>query len=348
VRLNANVALLITLLTGFTAALASPPPVLGTATDDAGKPLPFGRPAYQTPTTPMGSGRFKAIMAEDQSLPDHTLYFPANIAAAGKLPVIVWGNGACINAGNRFRILLTEFASHGFLVIAGGPIDNPKYEVGPQENPIVPAPGTAPTPLPPAPTSAAQPAPGDAAGRNTAAQMIAALDWASRANEDPSSKFYHRLDPSEMAAAGQSCGGSLATSVSADPRIKTSILFSGVGRGPRPSTEVASDASNPMLDAIHAPILLLSGDAQRDIAYRGISDAATYLTKVPIFHAWQEGLTHIGTYGMPNGGELGRLGWQWFAWQLRGDQAAGKTFKGSDCGLCTEGDGWHVDKTSID
>jgi hypothetical protein len=68
-----------------------------------------------------------------------------------------------------------------------------------------------------------------------------------------------------------------------------------------------------------------------------------------MFMAWQENLTHIGTYGMPNGGELGRIAWQWFAWQLRGDSKAEKEFKGPDCGLCREtADGWHVTKNMID
>lgn len=345
-------ALMLATLCGVGAALATPAPVLSTAKDGDGKPLPFGRPAYQLPDTPMGSGPYKAIMAMDASLPDHTLYYPANLAAAGKLPVITWGNGACINAGNRFRIFLTELASHGFLVVAGGPIDNPKYEVGPQENPVVPPPGTprvAPTPPPAPATPPPPPAPGDATGRNTAPQMIAALDWAQKVNEDPSSKFYHKLDTSEMGTAGQSCGGGLATTVSADPRIKASALFSGAGGGPQPAAGAATAPGNPRLDAIHAPILLLSGDAQHDIAFQGTMDAAAYLTKVPMFHAWQEGLTHIGTYGMANGGELGRLGWQWFAWQLRGDQNAAKTFKGADCGLCKEtADGWHVDRKIIE
>ena len=73
------------------------------------------------------------------------------------------------------------------------------------------------------------------------------------------------------------------------------------------------------------------------------------ITKLPVFMAWQENLTHIGTYGMPNGGELGRIAWQWFAWQLRGDQKAAKAFKGADCEICKEtADGWHVTKKMID
>src|SRR6185436_5258433 len=172
-------------------ATADRAPVLSTSKDTDGKALPFGRRPHQPNDKPLGTGPFKAIMVEDPSLPDHTLYYPANIGSAAPLPVITWGNGACLNAGNRFRDFLTEIASHGFLVVSGGPIANIKYEVGPQENPAVPAPGSTPpagargqraTPPPAAPA-----APGDAVGRNTAPQLIAALDWAEKANKDSAS-----------------------------------------------------------------------------------------------------------------------------------------------------------------
>ena len=323
-------------------AFADRAPVLRTEKDTDGKALPFGRRPHQPNDKPLGNGPFKAIMAEDPSLPDHTLYYPAKMESAGKLPVITWGNGACLNAGNRFRDFLTEIASHGFLVVSGGPIANIKYEVGPQENPAVPAPGSTPganrgqraTP-PPAPPAV----PGDAVGRNTAPQLIAALDWAEKANKDSSSKFYNKLDTSMMGVGGQSCGGGLATTVAADPRIKAVAIFSGAG----------GSASGNAIQAFHSPVLLIAGDAARDIAHQRTIETAGLITKLPVFMAWQENLTHIGTYGMPNGGELGRIAWQWFAWQLRGDQKAAKAFKGADCEICKEtADGWHVTKKMID
>src|SRR5215475_11113439 len=308
-------------------AMADRPPVLGPAKDADGKPLPFGRQPHQPDDKPLGTGPFKAIMAEDPSLPDHTLYYPAKMDAAGKLPVITWGNGACINAGNRFRYFLTEIASHGFLAISGGPIGNIKYEVGPQENPAVPPPGSVPAANRGQRATPPPPAPGDATGRNTAPQMIAALDWAEKANKDSASKFYNKLDTSEMGVGGQSCGGGLATTVAADPRIKAVALFSGAG---------GNANGNSALEAFHAPLLLIAGDAAHDIAHQRTLDTFAAVTKIPVFLAWQDNLTHIGTYGMPNGGELGRIGWQWFAWQLRGDKKAATTFKGSDCALCKE------------
>ena len=202
---------------------AEPAPVLGTHRDVDGRLLPFGRAPHQPSDTPLGTGPYQAIMVEDASFTNHVLYYPANLEATGKLPVIVWGNGACINAGNRFRIFLTEIASHGFLVIAGGPIANIKYEVGPQEQPGAPA----PTSLVPPGTKIYNPdhpdadpqtglvtyddaAYNNAVGRNTAAQMIEGIDWAVKENERVGSQFYHKLDTSKIGVAGQSCGGGLA------------------------------------------------------------------------------------------------------------------------------------------
>ena len=343
-KLHIRLLLSLTVMALLRVALADPAPLLASGKDADGRPLPFGHRAHRAANAPLGTGPFRAIMSEDASLPDHTLYYPADLGAAGRLPVIVWGNGACLNAGNRFRDFLTEIASHGFMVIAGGPIDNVKYEVGPQENPPVRRSGAAPAPLPAAARGA--PAPGDAVGRNTVQQLLAGLDWAEKAEENPASPFYHRLEVSEMGVAGQSCGGMLATAVSADPRIKATALFSGA---PMARTgRVGGKAATPEdiqgeLNAIHAPILLLAGDATHDVAHEATVADAGAIRNVPVFAAWQEKLTHIGTYGMPDGGELGRLAWQWFAWQLRGDTAAAGTFRGADCGLCRETpDGWHV------
>ena len=107
------------LLAGATAAQAplSPAPRLGLGKDVDGRPLPFGVPPYFTPDTPLGGGPHPAIMTTDPGLPEHVIYRPANLAAAGRLPIVSWGNGACMHAGNRFREFLTEIASHGFLVI---------------------------------------------------------------------------------------------------------------------------------------------------------------------------------------------------------------------------------------
>ena len=71
-----------------------------------------------------GSGPYKAVMEMDSTLPDHTIYRPENLSAlnGATLPIVIWGNGACANAGNSFSNFLTDISSYGFLAIALGPI----------------------------------------------------------------------------------------------------------------------------------------------------------------------------------------------------------------------------------
>ena len=322
----------------------SPAPMLGLGKDADGRPLPFGVPPYFPPDTPLGGGPFKAIMTTDPSLPEHVIYYPANLGAAGKLPIVSWGNGACMHAGNRFRTFLTEIASHGFLVISAGRLEDPALEVGPQENPAVRRPGDAPPAAPiPVDSNSAR------ARRSTLDHMRQAIDWAVAQNTQASSRFRGRLDTAKIAAAGQSCGGGLATRLASDPRVTTVGVFNS---GTRLSAAAGGNASDPaasraLLDAVHTSILYVTGDADRDIAFTGGQDSFNYLTKVPVVLAWQDKLQHIGTYGAPGGGSLGRIAVAWFAWQLKGDAQAAKMFKGRDCTLCKDAS-WHVSKKKID
>jgi hypothetical protein len=72
-----------------------------------------------------GSGPFKSVLVGDPNLKTHTLYRPRDLTVFGanlKLPVVAYGNGACRNASYEVRNFLTEVASHGFLVVAIGPV----------------------------------------------------------------------------------------------------------------------------------------------------------------------------------------------------------------------------------
>src|SRR6185295_10996067 len=69
-----------------------------------------------------GTGPYPAILEQDPSLPTHTVYRPQDLSKVkGKLPVIAWGNGACVNNGLAHRNFLMEIASHGYLALAIGP-----------------------------------------------------------------------------------------------------------------------------------------------------------------------------------------------------------------------------------
>src|SRR5207244_10554715 len=117
----------------------------------------------------------------------HAAYCPADLAQLGakKMPVVIWGNGSCLYAGNRYRQLLTEIASYGYLVVTGGPIGAVEQEVGPQSNP---APRQGGAPAAAAERNAAS-VPGAPQPRVTVPLPKAAVDWALEPNGDPASRF---------------------------------------------------------------------------------------------------------------------------------------------------------------
>ena len=63
---------------------------------------------------------YPVVMEHDQKLATHTVYRPATLGPA-KLPVVVWGEGACVKNGLSFPEFLSEIASYGFVVVADGP-----------------------------------------------------------------------------------------------------------------------------------------------------------------------------------------------------------------------------------
>lgn len=69
-----------------------------------------------------GSGPFApGVYKTDNGLPGHTIYYPRGSSAANtKLPVLVWGNGACSTDGRSNIALLQNIASHGFIAISEG------------------------------------------------------------------------------------------------------------------------------------------------------------------------------------------------------------------------------------
>lgn len=291
------------------------------------------QPAPEAPppaATPLGSGPYKALMEVDPSLPTHTIYRPANLAAlAGeRLPVVVWGNGACVNRGNAFRDFLTEIASYGYLVIALGPIDEsprtptalpPRVEGQPR---ILPPPETHPV------------------------QLIQAIDWAVKEGARAGGAYRGLLRTDRIAVMGQSCGGVQAIEASADPRVTTTVIWnSGMPIG---GTNMAG--GKPMLTKddlkpLHAPIAYISGDAQ-DVAFANANDDFEKISWLPVFRGWERGVPHAGTYRQPGGGEFGGVAVAWLNWRLKDDQKSARMFSGADCGLCVN-PRWVVQRKQI-
>jgi hypothetical protein len=170
------------------------------------------------PAPAPGSGPYKAVMAMDAGLPGHTIYRPEDLSASkgASLPIVIWGNGPCVNVGNAFSNFLTDISSYGYLVIALGPIvprDAATPASPPPPAPVGPPVDTTQPPrnLPPAATHPCQ--------------MIDAIQWAMTENERADSKYYKRFNGGEIAVMGQSGGGVQAIEVAADRRVSTAVIW---------------------------------------------------------------------------------------------------------------------------
>jgi hypothetical protein len=289
--------------------------VIGRAAQEAKK---GGSPAAPVPA---GSGPYKAVMEMDPGLPGDTIYRPEDLSTLGSthLPIVLWGNGACVNIGNFYAPFLTEISSYGYLVVALGPIR--KLKAFPA---IPPAPHGANPPSPPAnlPPPATHPA-----------QLIAAMNWAIAENQRAGSKYYQHLDSSKIAVMGHSCGGVQALEVAADPRITTAVIWSS-GLFPKPTKMAGGKTmSKSDLRLLHSPIAYISGDSE-DIAFVNSNDDFSRITSIPAFRGYERGVGHGGTYRQPNGGEFAGVAIAWLNWQLKSDQRSALMFRGANCGLC--------------
>jgi hypothetical protein len=279
-----------------------------------------------------GSGPYKAVIEMDAGLPDHTIYRPEDLSAlnGAKLPLVVWGNGACVNAGNSFASFLTDISSYGFLVVALGPIVE-RPAAGPPQPPAGPAPARQPEIQQPTDTTQVPRNLPPAATHPS--QMIDAIKWAAAENDRADSKYYKHLNTGKIAVMGQSCGGVQAIEIAADTRVTTAMVWNS-GLFAQPSNMGGGKIIGKKdLESIHVPMAYISGDST-DIAFNNANADFEYLKSIPVFRAWERGVGHGGTYNQPNGGEFAGIGVAWLNWQLKGDQRASEMFRGADCGLC--------------
>ncbi|HXE65107.1 MAG TPA: hypothetical protein VN519_16305 [Bryobacteraceae bacterium] len=276
-----------------------------------------------------GTGPFPAIVEQDPGLPTHTIYRPKDLNALKdqKLPIVAWGNGGCANNSAFYKPFLSEIASNGYLAIATG---------------------TPQAPPPPANAGGRGAGGGGRGGQATkSSQLLDAITWAIAENGRRESPYYNKLDTSEVAVMGHSCGGIQALAVGNDPRVKLIINWSG-GLFTTPPAGAGAGMENvpkEQLDKLHTPVFYISGDST-DIAFANSNDDFKRITKVPAFRAWKDGIGHGGTYNQPGGGDFGKVALPLLQWQLRGDQEAGKMFLGANCGLCQDSK-WHVEKKGI-
>jgi len=262
-----------------------------------------------------GTGPYSAIMLTENTLQTHTVFRPEDLTPFGaknKLPVIAWGNGACANSPWEHVNFLSEVASHGFLVIAIGPMPR-EGEKG--------------------------------RGRSESFQLIDAIEWAIVQNSDKYGPYYNKIDVTKIAVSGMSCGGLQALETAPDPRVSTVIICNS-GILPRPGSGMPGmpGLAKDHLVKLHTPVLYILG-GESDIAYANGMDDFKHINHVPVFAANMD-VGHGGTYSKPHGGEFAEVATAWLLWQLKSDKKAGKLFRGKSCGLSKDPK-WKVEKKKM-
>ena len=162
-----------------------------------------------------GTGPVPSTREENEELPTHTLYYPADLSKVPeKLPVILFGNGGCRNTSVEFTRFLGELASNGYFVAAIGRSDVP-FMIVPVGAPLG---GN---------EAIGERKPGDTRPLMNAspADMLKGLDYAVAENGRKGSKFFDKIDPAKVAVLGQSCGGTQAFRAARDPRVTTAVAL---------------------------------------------------------------------------------------------------------------------------
>lgn len=243
-----------------------------------------------------GKGRFRAMAVTERSLPGFVVYRPANLNAVtmrgNKIPVVVYGNGGCMDTSIHQEKMLIEIASHGYVVIAIGEMQNYPF---------------------------------DRKEKSTHSSMLTeAIDWIVTQSTTPNSVYYNIVDVDKIAAAGHSCGGAQVLAVAGDKRIKSYLLLnSGMGK-----MEMAG-ASPKSLKDLHAPIIYMIG-GKTDVAYGNAIMDYKSIKKVPVVFADMTDAGHGATFAQPFGGAFAQMVVKWLDWQFKGVEKNASIFLEAD------------------
>jgi dienelactone hydrolase len=276
-----------------------------------------------------GSGPYPATREEPASLPTHTVYRPADLTHAPKLPVVLWANGGCRNTSVEFTRFLGELASHGYLVLAVGRGNIPFLVIHGSIQAVADQKDAAGNPL-----IVSDPK-----------SMLRALDWATAENTRRDSPLFNKIDTTKVAAMGQSCGGPQAFKAAHDPRITTVLaLNSSFPTSANPDMVGRTD-DGWLAEKLAIPAALFNG-GPADGGFLGAEQCYKALNpKLPVLKASLTSVGHTGAYPMPD------LRWStailaWLDWQLKGDTHATATFSGPNCALCKDSD-WWIDSQNL-
>lgn len=230
-----------------------------------------------------GSGNYTSIAVTEKSLPDFVVYRPENIQKVamqqGKLPILVWANGGCMNSSIHQERLLSELASHGYIIVAIGAL---QMTIEEREH---------------------EPTPED--------ELLKALDWIAKQARKKGSDYYNNVDLDKIAAGGHSCGGAQTLRIAYDQRIKTYlILNAGMGN------MTMAGASSESLQTLHAPIIYMIG-GKSDIAYENAILDYNRINHVPVAFANHTTAGHGATFSEQYGGSFAQMTIDWLDWQFK-------------------------------
>lgn len=267
---------------------------------------------------PTGSGPEPAIVYSEQSLPTHTIYRPETLRD-DRYPIVLWGNGSCVNSNFGYREFLAEVASHGFIVVAIGPYRD------------------SPAPRQPRPADPAEWPPFE----THYSQLLDGLAWLEAENGREGSAFHGKVATDKVAVMGHSCGGLQAVKASADPRVTTVLVLNSGMFPDGDQYMIRHELERSILDEMHAPSAYFIG-GETDIAYANAElDWEALQTRDIVAINANMDVGHGGTYNMPNGGPFARGPLAWLEWQLKDDAEARAMFVGEDCGFCTDSE-WRL------
>jgi dienelactone hydrolase len=247
-----------------------------------------GLPAIQDPAQP---GPFMVdIVQTAPELSSHMLYVPRELGKGGiKHPIVVWTNGNGASS-SYYDAFLRHITTHGFFLV----VDKRSTSMRETEY----------------------------------AEQKLGIDWAEKQAAGTTGTYAGKLDGSRIAIMGHSMGSLSSFVNGGDPRVRTTIHWSGGLVGNPTGTDEGA------LQKLHAPAAFLCGGADTQAGPACANDFRDAPAALPVFYGTLAGVGHLGVFGDRNGGEYGRMGVAWLRWKLAGDESFRTWFVGSSCTAC--------------
>lgn len=247
------------------------------------------------------AGPYEVLSEGAFNSPGHILFRPAELSAFPAqdiLPIMLWGNGGCSIDGTSYSEFLSTIASHGFLVMTTVGIE------------------------------------GEASRQQNDDDLLAAIAWAESENDRDGSALMGKIDTSQIAVMGQSCGGFLSVSLGTDPRVSTIGVFNSGVQAPNPDAPNSPFPTTDAFSELHGPVLFINGD-EVDFMMEASHDNFALINHLPTFYGARDNAGHTATVYHPGGGEFANVASNWIRYHFKGDESAGKMFVGEDCDLCS-------------